>query len=158
MQLIIDRMSHSEEEYNSLKFYQDSGFYLINTYLRKNEFNSTRYTIENIQNDIKNLDNLFLKAKKTDTKITVYRGAIAFYEGTNLGYVSTSLNLSIGKKFAGSSGVVYELHIAPNIPYIDINTWNNSESEILLPRGLTFTVKSSKITKKSKYYIMDVSL
>lgn len=151
-------MNITEEEYNSLKFYQDIGFYLINTYLRKNEFDSKRYTIENIQNDIKNIDNLFLKSKKTDTTITVYRGATTFYEGTNLGYVSTSLNLSIGKKFAGSAGVVYELHIAPNIPYIDLNTWNNRESEILLPRGLKFTVKSCKITKKSKYYIMDVSL
>ena len=90
--------------------------------------------------------------------MTIYRGATAFYEGKNLGYVSCSSNLLIGKKFAGSSGIVYELHIAPNIPYIDINTWKNYESEILLPRGLTFTVKSSKITKKSKYYIMDVSL
>lgn len=151
-------MNITEEEFNSLKFYQDSGFYLINTYLRKNEFDSKRYTIENIQNDIQNIDNLFLKAKKSDTTMTVYRGATTFYEGTNLGYVSTSLNLSIGKKFAGSVGVVYELHIAPNIPYIDLNTWNNRESEILLPRGLKFTVKSSKITKKSKYYIMDVSL
>ena len=90
-------MNITEEEFNSLKFYQDSGFYLINTYLRKNEFDSKRYTIENIQNDIQNIDNLFLKAKKLDTTMTVYRGATTFYEGTNLGYVSTSLNLSIGK-------------------------------------------------------------
>ena len=151
-------MNITEEEYNSLKFYQDSGFYLINTYLRKNEFDSKRYTIENIQNDIKNLDNLFAKAKKTDAPMTIYRGATSLYEGINLGYVSGSANLLIGKKFAGSSGVVCELHIAPNIPYIDINTWKNYESEILLPRGLTFTVKSSKITKKCKYYVMDVSL
>jgi len=49
-------MNITPEEYNSVKFYQDSGFYFINTYLRKNEFNSTRYTIENIQDHIKNLD------------------------------------------------------------------------------------------------------
>jgi hypothetical protein len=65
--------------------------------------------------------------------------------------------LAIGTKFAGRTGVTYELHIAPNIPYIDINTWNNYESEIVLPRGLIFTVKSSKITKTKRYYIMDVS-
>jgi hypothetical protein len=151
-------MNITEEEHNSLKFYQDSGFYLINTYLRENKFDSTRHTIEKIQNDIKNIDNLFLKSKKSDTTMTIYRGAAKLHEGTNLGYVSTTTNLSIGKKFAGSAGVVCELHVAPNIPYIDINTWNNRESEILLPRGLKFTVKSCKITKKSKYYTMDVSL
>jgi hypothetical protein len=151
-------MNITEEEINSLKFYQDSGFYFINTYLRTNKLDSKHYTVENIQNDIKNLDNLLLKGKKTETTMIVYRGATTLYEGINLGFVSCSTNKLVGKKFAGRSGVIYELHIAPNIMYTDINTWKNWESEILLPRGLTFTTKSSKITKKEKYYIMDVSL
>ncbi len=146
------------EEYNSVKFYQDSGFYSINTYLRKNEFNSKRYTIENIQDHIKNLDNLFAKSNKTDKILTVYRGQSNVYEGVNLGFVSSSKNLHIAKKFAGSAGVVCELNIQPNIPYVDINTWNNAEAEIILPRGLTFTVKSTQITNKSRYYVIDVSL
>ena len=151
-------MNITPEEYNSVKFYQDSGFYFINTYLRKNEFNSTRYTIENIQDHIKNLDNLFTKSNKTDKILTLYRGERNVYEGINLGFISTSKNLHTAKKFAGSTGVVCELNVQPNIPYVELNTWNNSESEIILPRGLTFTVKSKKITKKSKYYIIDVSL
>ena len=151
-------MDITPEEYNSVKFYQDSGFYSINTYLRKNEFNSTRYTIENIQDHIKNLDNLFTKSNKTDKILTLYRGELNVYEDVNLGFISSSKKLHIAKKFAGSAGVVCELNIQPNIPYVELNTWNNSESEIILPRGLTFTVKSKKITKKSKYYIIDVSL
>jgi hypothetical protein len=151
-------MNITPEEYNSVKFYQDIGFYFINTYLRKNEFNSTRYTIENIQDHIKNLDNLFGKSNKTDKILTVYRGQSNVYEGINLGFVSSSKNLHIAKKFAGSAGVVCELNIQPNIPYVDINTWNNAEAEIILPRGLTFTVKSTQITKKSRYYVIDVSL
>lgn len=151
-------MDITPEEYNSVKFYQDSGFYFINTYLRKNEFNSKRYTIENIQDHIKNLDNLFEKSNKTDKILTVYRGESNVYEGVNLGFVSSSKNLHIAKKFAGSAGVVSELNIQPNIPYVDINTWNNAEAEIILPRGLTFTVKSTQITKKSRYYVIDVSL
>ena len=151
-------MNITPEEYNSVKFYQDIGFYFINTYLRKNEFNSTRYTIENIQDHIKNLDNLFARSNKTDKILTVYRGQSNIYEGINLGFVSSSKNLHIAKKFAGSAGVVCELNIQPNIPYVDINTWNNAEAEIILPRGLTFTVKSTKITKKSRYYVIDVSL
>jgi hypothetical protein len=151
-------MNITPEEYNSVKFYQDSGFYFINTYLRKNEFNSTRYTIENIQDHIKNLDNLFTKSNKTDKILTLYRGERNVYEDINLGFISTSKNLHTAKKFAGSTGAVCELNIQPNIPYVELNTWNNSESEIILPRGLTFTVKSKKITKKSKYYIIDVSL
>ena len=151
-------MNITPEEYNSVKFYQDIGFYFINTYLRKNEFNKTRYTIENIQDHIKNLDNLFARSNKTDKILTVYRGQSNVYEGINLGFVSSSKNLHIAKKFAGSAGVVCELNIQPNIPYVDINTWNNAEAEIILPRGLTFTVKSTKITKKSRYYVIDVSL
>lgn len=151
-------MNITPEEYNSVKFYQDIGFYFINTYLRKNEFNSTRYTIENIQDHIKNLDNLFAKSNKTDKILTVYRGQSNVYEGVNLGFVSSSKNLHIAKKFAGSAGVVCELNIQPNIPYVDINTWNNAEAEIILPRGLTFTVKSTQITNKSRYYVIDVSL
>ena len=150
-------MDITPEEYNSVKFYQDSGFYSINTYLRKNEFNSTRYTIENIQDHIKNLDNLFAKSNKTDKILTVYRGESNVYEGVNLGFISSSKKLHIAKKFAGSAGVVCELNIQPNIPYVDINTWNNAEAEIILPRGLTFTVKSTQITNKSKYYVIDVS-
>jgi hypothetical protein len=67
-------------------------------------------------------------------------------------------NLHTAKKFAGSTGAVCVLNIQPNIPYVDINTWNNSEAEIILPRGLTYTVKSKNITKKSKQYVIDVSL
>ena len=151
-------MNITPEEYNSVKFYQDIGFYFINTYLRKNEFNSTRYTIENIQDHIKNLDNLFARSNKTDKILTVYRGQSNIYEGINLGFISSSKNLHIAKKFAGSAGIVCELNIQPNIPYVDINTWNNAEAEIILPRGLTFTVKSTQITKKSRYYVIDVSL
>jgi hypothetical protein len=151
-------MDITPEEYNSVKFYQDSGFYSINTYLRKNEFNSKRYTIENIQDHIKNLDNLFAKSNKTDKILTVYRGESNVYEGINLGFISSSKNLHIAKKFAGSAGAVCELNIQQNIPYVDINTWKNSEAEIILPRGLTYTVKSTQITKKSKYYVIDVSL
>ena len=151
-------MDITPEEYNSVKFYQDSGFYSINTYLRKNEFNSTRYTIENIQDHIKNLDNLFAKSNKTDKILTLYRGESNVYEGVNLGFISSSKKLHIAKKFAGSAGVVCELNIQPNIPYVDINTWNNAEAEIILPRGLTFTVKSTQITNKSRYYVIDVSL
>ena len=149
-------MDITPEEYNSVKFYQDSGFYYINTYLRKNECDPDK--LESIQAHIKNLDNLFAKSSKTDKILTVYRGESNVYEGINLGFISTSKNLHIAKKFAGSVGAVCELNIQPNIPFIDINTWNNSEAEIILPRGLTFTVKSKKITKKSKHYVIDVSL
>ncbi len=151
-------MNITPNEYNSVKFYQDSGFYFINSYLRKNEFNSTRYTIENIQEHIKNLDNLFEKSKKTEGILTVYRGESNVYEGINLGFISSSKNLHTAKKFAGSAGVVCELNIQPNIPYVDINTWNNAEAEIILPRGLMYTVISKKITKKSRHYVIDVSL
>ena len=148
-------MDITPEEYNSVKFYQDSGFYSINTYLRKNEFNPDK--LDSIQVHIKNLDNLFAKSNKTDKILTIYRGVSNVYEGIDLGFISTSKNLHTAQKFAGSAGVVCELNIQPNIPYVDINTWNNSEAEIILPRGLTFTVKSKKITKKSKYYVIDVS-
>ena len=150
-------MNITPEEYNSLKYYQDSGFYAINTYLRKNEFSSKRYTIEDIQNHIKNIDNVFAKSKKTDKILTVYRGVQNISEGINLGFISTSKSLRIATKFAGSVGVVCELNVQPNIPYLDINTWNNSESEIILPRGLLFTIKSETIVNNSKYYVIDVS-
>ena len=149
-------MNITTDEYNSVKFYQDSGFYPINTYLRKNECNPDK--LEIIQTHIKNLDNLFTKSNKTNEFLTVYRGESNVYEGINLGFISTSKNLHTAKKFAGSAGAVCELRIQPNIPYVDINTWNNSEGEIILPRGLTFTVTSKKITKKSKHYVIDVSL
>jgi hypothetical protein len=148
-------MNITPEEYNTVKFYQDSGFYSINTYLRKNEFIPEK--LDSIQAHIKNLDNLFEKSNKTDKIITLYRGESNVYEGINLGFISTSKNLHTAKKFAGSAGAVCELHIQPNIPCVEINTWKNSEAEIILPRGLTFTVKSKKITKKSKYYVIDVS-
>ena len=149
-------MNITPEEYNTVKFYQDSGFYSINTYLRKNEFNPDK--LDSIQSHIKNLDILFEKSNKTDKILTVYRGVSTVYEGIDLGFISSSKNLHTAKKFAGSVGAVCELNIQPNIPYVDINTWNNSESEIILPRGLTFTVKSKKITNKSKHYVIDVSL
>ncbi len=41
-------MNITEEEFNSLKFYQDSGFYFINTYLRTNKLDSKHYTVETI--------------------------------------------------------------------------------------------------------------
>jgi hypothetical protein len=150
-------MDITPDEYNSVKFYQDCGFYYINTYLRKNE-PTPDDKLDSIQAHIKNLDNLFAKSNKTDKILTLYRGESNVYEGINLGFISTSKKLHIGKKFAGSDGVVCELNIQPNIPYVDINTWNNSEAEIILPRGLTFTVKSKEITNKSKYYVIDVSL
>ena len=86
--------------------------------------------------------------------MTLYRGCNIVYSGINLGFVSTSIKLSVAKNFSGLHGIVYELNISPNIPYIDINIWNNFEYEILLPRGLTFTIKSYK----KKYYIVDVNL
>lgn len=153
-------MSITQEEHDSLKRYQDSGFYWINTYLRTNEVRAVRPTIEEVEADIRNLDTLFGKQERAGEgeKRVVYRGVPCLYEGLQLGFLSTSRHLAVARKFAGRGGAVCELHVDASIPYIDTNTWNGCESEILLPRGLTLTVRSSRITKKEKYYVIDVSL
>ena len=96
-------MDITPDEYNSVKFYQDGGFYSINTYLRKNECNVDK--LECTQAHIRNLDNLFAKTSKTDKILTVYRGESNVYEGVNLGFISTSKNLHTAKKFTYSQKI-----------------------------------------------------
>jgi len=152
----------------SLKYYQDNGFYFINTYLRENIFDEKFISkhkinyveLEKIKNHIKNIDELFLEKSKKSSNLVVYRGinSSKIYQGKDLGYVSTSLNFDIAKKFAGTSGIIYELLIDNNVSYLDCNLWNNNENEIILERNLNYTIVSTKKINKNIIYIMSVSV
>lgn len=161
------------EKIKSLKAYQDKWFIYINNYLRyttnttntddKNFLLNHSYYTEEILNDtkthIKNLDDLFteankIEANKIDNMVVVYRGSEYMNEGIYPTFISTSKCLSVAKKYAQNK-YLYELHLNKNIPFIDIDTWESNEKEILLPRKLNLTIK--KIINK-KHYIMDVNL
>lgn len=161
--MTFKKMQLSPQE-ESLKYYQDSGFYIINLYLRA-AMNNENYILENvnyekrieIKQHIKNIDELFVK--KTYNNLTAFRGVNnkRIYPGIQYSYCSTSLDINVAKKFAGKKGIIYEFMIDNGIPYIERNMWNNFESEILLPRKLIYTLVSSKIIKQNLYCIMKVS-
>ena len=159
-----------KEGIESLKNYQDSGFYLINLYLRecipdeefieKYKLNETK--LLQIKEHIKNIDNEFIeKSEKTvDDKFVVYRGVRSkncIYDGKNKGYVSTSRYLSIGQKYAAKEGCVYELRLDKDIPYIDLSIYWSNESEILLPYGLIYTIEKQYKVKKNTYVVLKVT-
>ncbi len=153
----------SEDEL-SLKYYQDGGFYFINLFLREHKNNLDEKEHKNnldekeqqIVKHINNIDNLFIKKSHN---LIVFRGVNnnKIFDGVNYGFVSTSTNLNIAKKFAGKNGIVYELRIDDDILYLDKNMWNNLECEILLPRNLIFNVINTIKKQNNLYCIMKVS-
>ena len=155
-----------QEGIQSLKFYQDSGFYFINAYLRecisdeefitKCKLNQTK--LLEIKKHIKNIDNEFTLSEKTeDDNFVVYRG-VRFYHEKNKGYVSTSRSLSVAQKYAAKDGYIYELRLDKDVPYIDLSVYWAIESEILLPRcGLVYTIQKQYKVKKNTYVVLKVT-
>jgi hypothetical protein len=158
------QLSPQEE---SLKYYQDSGFYMINLYLRNKmddeifilQYAKDKTKLIEIKQHIKNIDELFVE--KSSNNLKVFRGVYdnkIIYTGKQSSFYSTSLDINIAKKFAGKKGIIYEFRIDDGIPYIERNMWNNFETEILLPRNLIYTLVSSKTIEQNLYCIMNVSI
>ena len=147
------------EEEESFKYYQDSGFYYINLYLRK-EISNDEIIKFNIIQHIKNIDKLFVDKlfSEESNKLIVFRGIKGnnIYHGKDYGFVSTSTDINVAIKFAGKTGKIYELRIDDGIQYINKNMYINFESEILLPRNLIYTIVSTNKYKKNLYCIMNV--
>lgn len=153
----------SQEE--SLKYYQDSGFYMINLYLRHQfddeniilQYAKDEKTLIKIKQHIENIDQLFVE--KNSNNLIVFRGVNKkiIYTGKQYSFCSASLDINVAKKFAGKQGTIYEFRIDYGIPYIERNMWNNFESEILLPRNLIYNLVSCKKIKQNLYCVMNVS-
>lgn len=156
----------------SLQFYQGSEFYYINKYLREGisdeEFMINHKINQNklleTKQHITNIDNDFLhNPMKSDGNIIVYRGdhgtsfGNPIYQGLDKGFVSTSTSIRIAQKYAWKTGVIYEMRLKKDVPYIDLSVYFAYEEELLLNRGLTFTIVSQKKLKKNTYIVMDVT-
>ena len=145
----------------------------INGYLRNGEnyFNSDNfhYYYKKIDSDInivkkkiiqaiKNIDDSFLIAPILGEEIVLYRGTkdCFLYDGINTGFISTTILNNIAHKFKETKGCIYEMHISPGIPYIQMEKFSKfpEEKEILLPRNLIVT----KRDQIGKNYIVDINL
>lgn len=172
---LIDYLNNEENENKrkSLKYYQMCGHYWINKYLRDgisdDEFISkndilTINKLSEIKEHIKNIDNIFLKNNiSCDNEFVVYRGVKkprfidnVIYSGFDKGFLSTSTSIKTAEKYAGGRGVIYQYTVKKNIPYIHVNVITDCESEILLPRGLTYILKETKKIKRNIYCIMEI--
>ncbi len=150
---------------NSIRAYQDKEFYYINKFLRENlseqefanKYNINSEKIIEIKQHISNIDKEFNIPIK-NIKI-LYRGihGNTIYSGLDYGFVSTSKILNVAQKFAGKEGIIYELRLDDDIQYIDCSINNIKEQEILLQRGLVYTIISQKKIKKNIYVITTVS-
>ena len=150
---------------NSIRAYQDKEFYYINRYLRnieeeyiKNDVNEDKILV--IKQHIMNIDEMFrTNSMKSDDSLIVFRGVNGnvIYQGIDNGFVSTSKSIKIAEKFAGKEGVIYEMRLEKNVSYLDLTMYCAREQEILLPRGLIFTIESQKKVKKNVYVVMRVT-
>ena len=107
--------------------------------------------------------NVAWQSKKSNDDLIVFRGihntitGNTIYQGIDNGFVSTSRSIKIAEKFAGKQGVIYEMRLDKDVSYLDLMIHNAIEAEILLPRGLNFTIISQKKVKKNIYVIMRVT-
>ena len=166
----IDNMESKSLEYLTVQGYQNG--YInqdIQKYLRKNgklSKNSKEYK-EYILQCIKNIDSVFESFKILKPGTILWRGTYntdtEYYteKFTDLGYVSTAKELNYTVKlWSANGGKILKLIIKDEISGIDMNNYLNSvdidgesQQEILLPRGLTFT----KIEENDRYTIYHVS-
>ena len=112
--------------------------------------------MENTRLRVDIFDAAFLVAPITQQKIIVYRGT----GEQNLSYMhkqfvstSTSYNTAVSMH----NGTILTMEIDPNIPYINISSYihlGSTLNEILLPRGLVYSVMSTTI----RGYFVKVSL
>jgi len=179
----------TKDEKDSLREYQEQSI-LINGFIRdgfdyytnKSARNSSFYEFmeditnksENTLDDIKNIDNLFLKkCPRLKTKTALFRGTDKFYpEGT--AFTSTTKNfetlleiLKKDPKFVDDKKkcCFNILIVDEGIPYLDLEIAGSEwsfQKEILLPRDLKFTVidENELLYKGANYkvYIYRVSL
>ena len=75
-------------------------------------------------------------------------------------FMSSSPSIKVGRHFAGRNGVVLELHIRPGTPAVDrseVDTVRTNENEILLNRGLTFTVTDVSTHEGAPLVVMEMT-
>ena len=159
---IIDLTNYTYQWDNFINGYLRNG----ENYFNSNEFHSyyTRIDLDiNIAKDkiiqaIKNIDDAFLIAPILEEEIVLYRGTkdCFLYDGINLGFISTTILNNIAHRFKETKGCIYEMHISPGIPYIQMDKFSKYpvEKEILLPRNLIVT----KRDQIGKNYIVDINL
>jgi len=141
------RSKKNDEEYLNdpefLKYYNEYG-------------NFPEEALYNIKENINLIDQAFYNGIFTESEMILYRGNkdCVLYDGINLGFISTTVSLKSAKKFKGNDGCIYEMIIAPGIPYVYIDNFslNQGEKEVLLPRNLTITLKEH-VGNKYKVYV-----
>ena len=164
------------KRYNSLKNYTFKWDNAINKYLRSNK-NDEEYlndkeflkyyrefgdypeeALETIKETIKNMDEAFIESFVTSNEFVLFRGTkdCILYDGLNLGFISTSKSFKSAQKFTDGNGCIYEMHIAPGIPYIYMESLTivKGEEEILLPRNLITSLRE----RKGNLFIVDIFL
>lgn len=122
---------------DSLDYYKndDSGYVIINEYLRSGKVTDALYHIANIDKQI----------TQTSPGLVLYRGFKPFFTGNtfvNLGYSSCTTNMDVALRFSGPEKYVLQFILPPDIlfyKYDDEKTWL-PEDEYLLQRGLEFNV------------------
>jgi hypothetical protein len=166
----IDNVESKSLEYLAVQVYQNG--YInqdIQKCLRKNgklSKNSKEYK-EYIIQQINNIDQAFKNSIILKPGTVLWRGTYntdtEYYTDkfTDLGYVSTAKELNYTVKlWSANGGKILKLIITDEISGIDMNTYldnvdidGESQQEILLPRGLTFT----KIEENNEYVVYNVS-
>lgn len=131
--IYIDLLNKELKE--SLKFYTSSKYKELNESIRQNKM---------MNNDIKkhydNILDIFDAAPTVKTSLTVYRGMNKKHiENINKGFISTSINKDIAKKFKGNSFCcLYVITLTPGeygiLPLSKISEMPEEE-EVLLPPG-----------------------
>jgi hypothetical protein len=144
-------------EVKALQGYQQSEFLAMNGQLRGLDLSEfTDHTLTQTREEIKALDDAFVKATPLPENVTVYRGVANatmlgdFSQGqvlTDPGFLSTSLDKRVAGGFSDQEtgkGAVLEIRLPAGTKAIPLSgaTSGDAQSELLLNRGSRFRVIS----------------
>ena len=154
------------ESFSLKQYTTNEWFSIINTYLRNGNLDTidieddTNILINKANNIIYQLDKIFSKTHRLKQKLTVWRGTKNHitdipYLGVDQGYISTSTEFDIAKKFLEiSKCCLYKINLEIGMPYLIMDKYSSFENkdkehEILLPRGCN-------VILLDKYYTGDI--
>jgi hypothetical protein len=156
---LTDEQSETLTKYvrhSDYKFYAKINSYLHNlfdpkrlSYIEFEEEEEKEKEKKKVQNAINVLDNMFINvAPRTKEIIKVFRKGLSLEEGYYPAYLSTTIEPIRVQNFRS---IFSEILIRPGVPYMPVKENENSEFEILLPRGVYVRKLESNSRQKSIY-------
>ena len=159
-------LAHLHEEYALdplVRGYIGEKYEVYTAYLLHGWKEDLGYSAEELEFEIQELQHLIVDAPKVNTARTLYRGVKTdFLAGRDQmlfnNFTSTSSLLSVARSFAGTTGVVLELHVPANYPMLYTgSSLNSEEEEYILPCGVKTHVTDTQSIDNITTYILQIT-